>query len=168
VEELSKQRFEQMINVNGSINPVVRAMFFFPFRNSLIAVATTQVTTNVLSMLTRMRQLALHPGLVPSNYLEELKAAEDQGDAQPPAIRTTPKDRIRLQGLLSQIIEDCEECPICFSILTDPRITSCAHSFCLACISEVIARDPKCPMVSLLHPVLDFACVHLPSRIAVQ
>jgi len=100
-------------------------------------------------MLTRMRQLALHPGLVPSNYLEQLRAADEQ-EAQPAAIRITPADKIRLQGLLSQIIEDSEECPICFSILTDPRITSCAHSFCLACISEVISRDPKCPMVSCL------------------
>jgi SWI/SNF-related matrix-associated actin-dependent regulator of chromatin subfamily A3 len=103
-------------------------------------------------MLTRMRQLALHPGLVPSNYLEQLKAADEQGDAQPAAIRITPTDKVRLQGLLSQIIEDCEECPICFSILADPRITGCGHPFCLACISEVILRDPKCPMVvSCLH-----------------
>lgn len=83
-------------------------------------------------MLTRMRQLALHPGLVPANYLEQLRTTEDQGNAPPPAIRITAKDRIRLQDVLSQMIEDSEECPICFSILTDPRITACAHSFCLA------------------------------------
>jgi SWI/SNF-related matrix-associated actin-dependent regulator of chromatin subfamily A3 len=136
-------------------------------------------------MLTRMRQLALHPGLVPSNYLEQLKALDDQGDAHPPAIRVTPEDKIRLQGLLSQIIEDCEECPICFrsvsfvshsnvidfcfSILTDPRITSCAHPFCLACISEVISRDPKCPMViSNFLSLIEAPPFDSFSRIAVQ
>jgi SWI/SNF-related matrix-associated actin-dependent regulator of chromatin subfamily A3 len=118
-------------------------------------------------MLTRMRQLALHPGLIPSNYLEQLKAADD--DDQPAAVRITPADRIRLQGLLSQIIEDCEECPICFSILTDPRITSCAHPFCLACISEVISRDPKCPMVVSRIPLwIRVAYVNRLSRIAVR
>ena len=61
-----------------------------------------------------MRQLALHPGLVPANYLEQLQATEDQGDGQPPAIHITPGDRVRLQGLLAQMIEDSEECPICF------------------------------------------------------
>jgi len=83
-------------------------------------------------MLTRMRQLALHPGLLPANYLEQLRAAEDQGDAQLPAIRITSEDRVRLQSLLAQMIEDSEECPICFGMLTDPRITNCAHPFCLA------------------------------------
>lgn len=82
-------------------------------------------------MLTRMRQLALHPGLVPSNYLEQLRATEEHGDDQPPAIHINSADRAHLQLQLSQLIEDCEECPICFGILTDPRITSCAHPFCL-------------------------------------
>lgn len=58
-------------------------------------------------MLTRMRQLALHPGLVPLNYLEQLQATEEEGDA-PPAMRITPADRVRLQSQLAQIIEDCE------------------------------------------------------------
>lgn len=84
---------------------------------------------NVLSMLTRMRQLALHPGLIPSNYLEQLQITDEEDAA--PAIQITTHDKIRLQGLLAQAIEDSEECPICFSIITDPRITTCAHSFCL-------------------------------------
>lgn len=85
-------------------------------------------------MLTRLRQLALHPGLVPANYLEQLRAsAESDDDAvQAPVIRLTPEDKIRLQGLLAQAIEDSEECPICFDILENPRITSCSHAFCLA------------------------------------
>ncbi|EGO00039.1 hypothetical protein SERLA73DRAFT_167889 [Serpula lacrymans var. lacrymans S7.3] len=123
VEQVSQQKVENIMNQNGGMNTVV--------------------TTNVLSMLTRLRQLALHPGLVPSDYLEQLRANEDAPHA---AIEITPAEKLRLQALLAQLIEDSEECPICFSILTEPRITSCAHSFCFACIQEVIARDPKCPM----------------------
>lgn len=81
-------------------------------------------------MLTRMRQLALHPGLVPPNYIEKLRHA-DQEEEEVPAIQLRPEDKIRLQALLAQAIEDNEECPICFSILDQPRITSCSHVFCL-------------------------------------
>ena len=81
-------------------------------------------------MLTRMRQLALHPGLLPPNYLAKLREADD--DAPGAAVQISPADKIRLQALLAQGIEDNEECPICFNILDQPRITSCAHMFCLA------------------------------------
>ena len=82
-------------------------------------------------MLTRMRQIALHPGLVPANYLEELRTAEaTEGTSKPIVI--TPAERVRLQYTLAQAIEDCEECPVCFGVLpNDARITSCAHMFCL-------------------------------------
>ena len=85
-------------------------------------------------MLTRLRQLALHPGLLPSNYLEQLRATveAEENMVEAPAIQLTPEDKIRLQGMLAQAIEDNEECPICFGILENPRITSCSHSFCLA------------------------------------
>ena len=82
-------------------------------------------------MLTRLRQLALHPGLVPSNYLEQLKSAAENDEAHGPAIQLSQEDKVRLQGLLSQAIEDNEECPICFDIIDNPRITSCSHIFCL-------------------------------------
>ncbi|EKM54585.1 uncharacterized protein PHACADRAFT_197015 [Phanerochaete carnosa HHB-10118-sp] len=104
------------------------------------------VTSNVLSMLTRLRQLALHPGLLPPNYLEHLRNAAENDDNPAPAIHLTQEDKVRLQGLLAQAIEDNEECPVCFGIVDEPRITSCSHVFCLACITEVISRDPKCPM----------------------
>jgi SWI/SNF-related matrix-associated actin-dependent regulator of chromatin subfamily A3 len=81
-------------------------------------------------MLTRMRQLALHPGLVPSNYLEQLRNSEEDEDDV--AVLITPQDKSRLQELLARAIEDSEECPVCFDIITDPRITTCAHSFCFA------------------------------------
>lgn len=112
-------------------------------------------------MLTRMRQLALHPGLIPPNYVQDLRTLGDEENPSP-IINVTPEEKDRLRSLLAQVIEDFEECPICFSVLNEPRITSCAHTFCFAwyacllisckcltlvSISEVIARDPKCPMV---------------------
>lgn len=117
-------------------------------------------------MLTRLRQLALHPGLVPANYIQQLQAAEKEEDSLSP-VQLTPENTIRLQSILAQAIEDNEECPICFGILNEPRITSCSHMFCLAwyviltvlllfnvlissdttSISEVLSRDSKCPMV---------------------
>ncbi|KAF8502088.1 SNF2 family N-terminal domain-containing protein [Russula emetica] len=95
-------------------------------------------------MLTRLRQLVLHPGLIPSNYVEQLRHKdEDQDDHR---IEVTPEEKAHLQSLLLQAIEDNEECPVCFGVLDDPRITACSHRFCLACIMEVITRDARCPM----------------------
>ncbi|KZT19055.1 hypothetical protein NEOLEDRAFT_1142558 [Neolentinus lepideus HHB14362 ss-1] len=126
VDEVSRQRVERFMDREGGLHGVA-------------------IHSNVLSMLTRLRQLALHPGLVPADYLEQLRSADAEDEA-PPAVVLTSQDRLRLQSRLFQAIEDNEECPICFGVLSDPRITSCGHSFCLTCISEVISRDPKCPM----------------------
>ncbi|KAL1760634.1 SNF2 family N-terminal domain-containing protein [Schizophyllum commune] len=127
VEELSRQHVESLMNSTDNRMSAVR------------------LQTNVLSMLTRMRQLALHPALIPPDYVEQLKAGQEQAGAAPVKV-ISPADKARLQALLARHIEDCEECPICFTIPNDPRITSCAHMFCLPCITEVISRDPKCPM----------------------
>ncbi|KAH8108075.1 SNF2 family N-terminal domain-containing protein [Cristinia sonorae] len=130
IEELSQQRFDNLVSRHGGVG-------------------SAAVQSNVLSMLTRMRQLALHPGLIPARYLEQLRAAEEAGEdslAPKAAMQLKPEDKNRLQAILAQGIEDNEECPICFGILDQPRITSCSHMFCLPCITEVIARDPKCPM----------------------
>ncbi|KAJ6625516.1 SNF2 family N-terminal domain-containing protein [Mycena sp. CBHHK59/15] len=124
VEQLSKQRLENMMRSNSTV-----------------------AQSNVLSMLTRMRQLVLHTGLVPTSYIEELKSAdatEDKADAK--NVVVTPAEKLRLQAKLAQAIEECEECPICFDTVSDPRITSCAHVFCLPCITTVVAKDPKCPL----------------------
>ncbi|TFK94573.1 hypothetical protein K466DRAFT_509225 [Polyporus arcularius HHB13444] len=127
VEQLSKERVGNLIQQHGSINAAA-------------------VQSNVLSLLTRMRQLALHPGLLPPNYLEQLRSADQNEEGAPAPAQITTQDKIRLQNILAQAIEDCEECPICFSVLDEPRITFCGHMFCLPCITEVLARDPKCPM----------------------
>ncbi|KAL1673766.1 SNF2 family N-terminal domain-containing protein [Schizophyllum commune] len=125
VEELSRQHVESLMNSTDN--------------------RMSANTASVLSMLTRMRQLALHPALVPPDYVEQLKAGQEQNGAAPVKV-ISPADKARLQAILARHIEDCEECPICFTIPNDPRITSCAHMFCLPCITEVISRDPKCPM----------------------
>ncbi|THH01129.1 hypothetical protein EW026_g1526 [Hermanssonia centrifuga] len=118
VEALSKERVGNMLERNGGFS-------------------SAMVQSNVLSMLTRLRQLALHPGLVPPNYVEQLRiTTENEDTSSAPAIQLTAADKIRLQGLLAQAIEDNEECPICFGILAEPRITACSHCFCLACITE--------------------------------
>ncbi|KIY50140.1 hypothetical protein FISHEDRAFT_71758 [Fistulina hepatica ATCC 64428] len=106
----------------------------------------TSMASNVLSMLTRLRQLVLHPALIPPDYYQQLEAMEaNPQDA--PVISVTPAEKIRLQGLLAQAIEECQECPVCFDVPQEPRITSCAHVFCLPCITEVLSRpEPRCPM----------------------
>ena len=93
----------------------------------------SQVQSNVLSLLSRMRQLALHPALLPPNYLEQLLSADADTDKEdsPAPVQITSQDKIRLQGLLAQAIEDCEECPTCFGVISEPRITYCGHIFCL-------------------------------------
>ncbi|KAJ7045638.1 SNF2 family N-terminal domain-containing protein [Mycena alexandri] len=125
VEQLSKNRVEAYMRSNS-----------------------TMAQSNVLSLLTRMRQLVLHTGLVPASYIEELRASDgvDDDAHSKAAIIITPADKQRLQAKLAQASEECEECPICFSLLEDPRITSCSHIFCLTCITEALSRDPKCPM----------------------
>ncbi|KAK2463186.1 hypothetical protein APHAL10511_004841 [Amanita phalloides] len=104
--------------------------------------ANTMAQANALSMLTRLRQLALHPSLIPQGYIEELKR-EDTSTCQG---ALGPEGKYRLQQLLAQAIEDCEECPICYSPFNEPRITSCSHMYCLSCIQEAISRHQGCPM----------------------
>lgn len=83
-------------------------------------------------MLTRMRQMALHPALVPARYLEELRGGGDADSPTDAARALTPEEKQRLQRLLAQKIEDCEECPICLDVLPDDaRITPCTHVFCI-------------------------------------
>jgi SWI/SNF-related matrix-associated actin-dependent regulator of chromatin subfamily A3 len=91
-------------------------------------------------MLTRLRQVALHPGLLPPNYLEQLRATEDNEETRI-ALPVTQDQRRLLQSLLAKAIEDSEECPICFDVLNDPRITACSHPFCFAWLGFVIVLD---------------------------
>lgn len=83
-------------------------------------------------MLTRMRQVALHPGLIPPNYVRDLKnMGMDDSASIHLARQLTPEEKMRLQSLLVRALEDFEECPICFGVLHEPRVTHCGHMFCL-------------------------------------
>ena len=83
-------------------------------------------------MLTRLRQLALHPGLIPADYLDQLRAKEGINSSPGDAIQITFELKTKLEAQILQTIEDNEEYPVCFNTMTEPRITSCAHVFCLA------------------------------------
>ncbi|KAG9104378.1 hypothetical protein FRC06_003185 [Ceratobasidium sp. 370] len=127
VERLSRQRFVDMANAaeNGESVPNV-----------------------VLSLLTRMRQIALHPGLVPADYLDKLKS-DEATDHTPGVVAITPQEKARLQNILFHAEEDSEECAICFDSLKNPRILPDGHYFCFECISGYIqahGAEATCPM----------------------
>ncbi|KZO90728.1 hypothetical protein CALVIDRAFT_568793 [Calocera viscosa TUFC12733] len=112
------------------------------------AADTIAAPANVLSMLTRLRQLAIHPALVPPDYLESLRTAHTALKPRP-ARQLDPEEKDRLQTALARAVEDSEECPICYDDLKDPRILPCAHIFCQQCITTIITRSPSdatCPM----------------------
>ncbi|KAG9120079.1 hypothetical protein FRC07_004585 [Ceratobasidium sp. 392] len=127
VERLSRQRFVNMANAaeNGESVPNV-----------------------VLSLLTRMRQIALHPGLVPADYLDKLRS-DEAADHTPEVTAITPQEKARLQSILFHAEEDSEECAICFDSLKNPRILPDGHYFCVDCISGYIqahGAEATCPM----------------------
>ncbi|EJD03150.1 uncharacterized protein FOMMEDRAFT_108290 [Fomitiporia mediterranea MF3/22] len=127
IEELSKQKFQNLMDREDG----------------------RTAHTSILSMLTRLRQVVLHPGLIPVDYVEQMQNSidDDEQDIKPgKLVKVTPELKLRLQAILAQMIEDSEECPICFEVLNDPRITGCSHAFCLECVTEIITRDARCPM----------------------
>jgi SWI/SNF-related matrix-associated actin-dependent regulator of chromatin subfamily A3 len=84
-------------------------------------------------MLTRLRQLVLHPGLLPASYLDDLTAKEAANVGDPVQLAKPPnrEETLKLQQVLLRAVEDSEECPICFEVLQDDaKITSCSHTFC--------------------------------------
>ncbi|KAJ4001522.1 P-loop containing nucleoside triphosphate hydrolase protein [Lentinula boryana] len=143
VEQLSGEKFEALMN-GGS-----HAMVF-------LLVAQTLHAIQRASMLTRMRQLALHPALLSRDYLDQLKQI-DVGKSN--HIEVTPEVKQRLQARLFQAIEECEECPICFSVPAEAeiKITSCSHVFCFPCMIDVLAallQDRRALSLNDLHDPL--------------
>ncbi|KAH7334908.1 SNF2 family N-terminal domain-containing protein [Rhizoctonia solani] len=130
VEVLSRQRFMEMANASHNGN----------------------VPNFVLSLLTRMRQIALHPGLVPYDYLQQLQSGERYGGDNLPLPQSTaisPQEKARLQNILFHAEEDSEECAICFDNLKNPRILPDGHYFCYDCIAgyiEAHGAAATCPM----------------------
>ncbi|QRV93979.1 Helicase conserved C-terminal domain [Ceratobasidium sp. AG-Ba] len=94
------------------------------------------------------RQIALHPGLVPGDYLDKLRADEAADNALHVAA-INPQEKARLQSILFHAEEDSEECAICFDSLRNPRILPDGHYFCYDCIAGYIqthGAEATCPM----------------------
>ncbi|GFZ43795.1 LOW QUALITY PROTEIN: hypothetical protein JCM24511_01515 [Saitozyma sp. JCM 24511] len=129
------------------------------------AVRTGQGTANVLSLLTRMRQLCLSASLVPSSFLEELRQPPSAGSKAAVAVASIPPEqRAQLIDKLRRTLADDEDCPICFDILSldrEPRITDCGHPHCFPCIKPVIELQQKCPMCR--HPISFASLLSLPA-----
>ncbi|KAM0793313.1 hypothetical protein ACM66B_000771 [Microbotryomycetes sp. NB124-2] len=109
-----------------------------------------QVTqANFFACLLRLRQLCLHPDLVPMSIIEALeKTSEAQAPGQAGA-QMDNVDETRMQTLqktLRQLIDDLEECSICLDVMQNSRILPCSHAFCRDCILEVLKTATACPM----------------------
>ncbi|KAL1411453.1 hypothetical protein Q8F55_002409 [Vanrija albida] len=128
------------------------------------SVATGGTGANVLSMLTRMRQLCLSADMIPADYLETLRNTDTLNAGPSVSISSLqPEQKDKLIEKLRQAIADQEECSVCFDVLDDPRITDCGHPFCLLCITEVINRQALCPMDR--HPLSLNSLLELPPDI---
>ncbi|KAF8756387.1 HIRAN protein [Rhizoctonia solani] len=129
-EALSRQRFMEMANASQD---------------------GERVPNVVLSLLTRMRQIALHPGLVPSDYLQQLQSGEKYGGNDPQRITSSVlKKKLDSKIFCSgprRIVK--KFCAICFDNLKNPRILPDGHYFCYECIAGYIEAHgalATCPM----------------------
>ncbi|QRW25469.1 SNF2 family amino-terminal protein [Rhizoctonia solani] len=131
VEALSRQRFMEMANASQDGERVPNV------------VLVSRLTAGT-------RQIALHPGLVPSDYLQQLQSGEKYGGNDPPTNNIiSPQEKARLQNILFRAEEDSEECAICFDNLKNPRILPDGHYFCYECIAGYIEAHgalATCPM----------------------
>ncbi|KAK4688842.1 hypothetical protein P7C73_g1286, partial [Tremellales sp. Uapishka_1] len=143
-----------------------------------------ETTHNVLSMLTRMRQLCLSKELIPNGYLEDLQQRPEKENGHAvPAAAISEERKAELIEKLRLAVVDSEECPVCYDVLNDPRITDCGHPcmiksplarvpslmpslVCLACVTEVIIRSNKCPMDR--HPITMASLLDLPPEIKAE
>ena len=82
---------------------------------------------------------------------------------------------------LMGLAEDDFSCPICMSMIRDPFVTDCGHTFCFQCITMHLVNKKSCPCCStyvtadkihpnfLLHKVCSgkdrlFCCTHKPAQ----
>ncbi|WVW84111.1 hypothetical protein I302_106140 [Kwoniella bestiolae CBS 10118] len=120
------------------------------------AIETGQGTANVLSMLTRMRQLCLSAQLVPQSFLDDLRRPIPKVPAGPAISISslTPEKKEELIAKLRQYVEEDTECGVCYDeaeFVKRPCITDCGHAFCYPCIERVLLTAPLCPMDR--HPI---------------
>ncbi|WVR06882.1 hypothetical protein IAU60_003918 [Kwoniella sp. DSM 27419] len=120
------------------------------------AMRTGQSTANVLSMLTRLRQLCLSAELVPQSFIDDLRRpAQDLPAGKAVAISSmTREKKEELIVKLRQYVQDEMECGVCYDeerFAQRPCITDCGHAFCYPCIEQVLLTAPLCPMDR--HPI---------------
>ncbi|WVQ99528.1 hypothetical protein IAU59_006664 [Kwoniella sp. CBS 9459] len=121
------------------------------------AMRTGEGTANVLSMLTRMRQLCLSAELVPQSFIDDLRRplANHATSTKEIAISSMPAEKKdELIKKLRQYVEDDTECGVCYdeeAFGKRPCITDCGHAFCYPCIERVLLSVPLCPMDR--HPI---------------
>lgn len=102
--------------------------------------------TCILVFLCRMRQLACDRRLVPATLIEDIEAAatEENDDG------TTKKTPTQLRAILSAMVANGDDCPICMEPLpaaeSPPVITPCSHVFHKECLASSLAASKKCPM----------------------
>lgn len=98
--------------------------------------------TNVLERLLRLRQVCNHWTLARERVNDLLKLFEDQK-----VVSLTEKNIPILQKALQLMIDNGEECAICFEEISQhqPVITACKHVFGKPCISRTIDLQGKCP-----------------------
>jgi SWI/SNF-related matrix-associated actin-dependent regulator of chromatin subfamily A3 len=96
----------------------------------------------LLEILLRLRQLCNHWKLCGEGRFDAFKLGEQL------VLELTPENKKTLQEMLQLNIDAQDDCPICFDPLSqgDPVITICTHSFCYACIEQVIETQEKCPL----------------------
>ncbi|WVF71338.1 hypothetical protein IAT40_006141 [Kwoniella sp. CBS 6097] len=120
------------------------------------AMRTGEGTANVLSMLTRMRQLCLSAELVPQSFIDDLRTPLPAA-ASRKAISISsmsPEKKNELIKKLRQYVADDTECGVCYdeeAFGKRPCITDCGHAFCYPCIERCLLGVPLCPMDR--HPI---------------
>ncbi|KIR59606.1 DNA repair protein Rad5 [Cryptococcus bacillisporus CA1873] len=158
--------FRVPVNLDDETRKVYEEVLEHSKRRFEETLRTGEGAANVLSMLTRMRQLCLSLELVPQSFLDEIRAPPRfQNDATPTSIGSLSNEaKDALVKKLRQFVEDEIECGICMDeveFAKDPAITDCGHPFCLPCIERVITGQGLCPMDR--HPIAYGSILRLPS-----
>ena len=58
---------------------------------------------------------------------------------------------VDMKGAAAQLLGLTEEdfsCPICMSMIKDPFVTDCGHTFCFQCITMHLVNKKSCPCCS--------------------